>query len=79
VSTLVTAHAKTAFMLSKAAFPADAFTSKRDLTLKGESPQTPSSLRAFGWFDRKPMIAQRVVNETAAIADDLEARFPAKK
>lgn len=58
---------------------ADAFTSGRDLTLKGEAPKTPGSLRAFGWFKKQPMIARRVVHETAAIVDDLETRFPAAK
>ncbi len=38
-----------------------------------------SSLRAFGYFDDKPMIANRIVNESAAVVDDLEKRFPPKK
>jgi hypothetical protein len=79
VSTFVTESARVAFGLDAAAFPNDAFSSKRDLTRRGESGGNPSSLRAFGWFERKPMIGQRVVNETASVVDDLEARFPAKK
>jgi glutathione S-transferase len=54
----------------------DAFTSTHDLTLKGEAATTPSSLRAFGYFGKIPMISQRVVNESAAVVDDLEKRFP---
>jgi hypothetical protein len=58
---------------------ADAFTSARDLTIKSDAPKTPASLRAFGWFKKKPMISRRVVNETAGVVDDLEARFPVAK
>ena len=54
----------------------DAFKSPRDLTVRGESATTPSSLRAFGWFDARPMIANRVVFETAQVVDDFEKRFP---
>jgi hypothetical protein len=49
-----------------------------DLGLRGGALQTPSSLRAFGWFKRDPMISQRVVNESAVVVDDLEQRFPPK-
>lgn len=55
-----------------------AFTSTHDLGLKGEAASTPRSLRAFGWFGKRPMISQRVVNETALVVDDFETRFPAK-
>ncbi len=57
-------------------FPADAFQSNRNLTLTGDALLTPSSLRAFGWFDRAAMISQRVVNGSAAVVDDIEERFP---
>ena len=78
VATVLTAHAKDNLALD-ASGHADAFKSTRDLTVRGKSATTPSSLRAFGWFAKDPMIAKRVVHETAAVLDDLEARFPANK
>lgn len=57
----------------------DAFTSSRDLTNKSTATTNGSSLRAFGWFIKDPMISQRVVNESASVVDDLEKRFPAAK
>jgi hypothetical protein len=54
----------------------DAYKSKRDLGLRGQATLTPSSLRAFGWFKDQPMISVRVVNESAAVLDDLDKRFP---
>lgn len=54
----------------------DAFVSSRDMTLKGTAATNGSSLRAFGWFIKDPSISQRVLNETAAVVDDLEKRFP---
>jgi hypothetical protein len=77
VATTLAAHAKASLSLDVASH-ADSFKSSHDLTLRGESASTPSSLRAFGWFGTKPMIATRVVNETAAVIDDLEMRFPRK-
>ena len=64
--------------LSVSDFPEDAFSSSWDLSLRGGASQKASSLRAFGYFDAEPMIAQRVVNESAEVVDDLEKRFPAK-
>jgi hypothetical protein len=77
VATFVTAHARTTLGKSTRTLP-DAFTSKHDLSLKGEAETTASSLRAFGYFDKKPMISNRVVFESAAVVDDFENRFPAK-
>lgn len=77
VSTVATEFAKTSLGLDPAA-AADAFTSARDLTLRGQAAATPSSLRGFGWFEKKAMIGRRVANETAAVVDDLEKRFPAR-
>ena len=75
VATVLSAHAKANLALDVTAH-ADAFKSTRDLTVRGKSGTTPSSLRAFGYFGKEPMIATRVVNETAAVLDDLETRFP---
>lgn len=78
VATFVREATNKAFGLDGAKLP-DAFTSSRDLSLRGEARSTVSSLRAFGYFDDKPMIANRIVNESAAVVDDLEKRFPPKK
>ncbi len=76
VSTVVTEHAKKAFGFDAAAEP-DAFTSTRDLTMRGAAASSPPSLRGFGYLVKQPMIGRRVINETAAVVDDLEKRFPA--
>lgn len=49
------------------------FTSSYDLSLDGgDSPASLGSLRAFGWFGDRPMISQRVVNETAQLLAELQ-------
>ena len=78
MTTFVTEYAKTNLGLDVSQQP-DAFKSTRDLTVRGEAATTASSLRAFGFLGAKPMIAKRVVHETAAILDDLEKRFPLAK
>lgn len=78
VSTVVTRFAENALGMSSLGMP-DAFTSPRDLTLRGHAATTPSSLRAFGWFKTQAMISRRVVHETASVLDDLDARFPARR
>lgn len=75
ISTYVTSEAARTHGVDLASIEG-AYTSSRDLTLRGDATNSPSSLRAFGWFANRPMIAQRTVNETAAVLDDLEARFP---
>jgi hypothetical protein len=47
VSTVVTSFAAGVLALHETSMP-DAFRSKHDLTLRGDSAKTPSSLRAFG-------------------------------
>lgn len=78
MTTFVTEYAKTNLGFDVSKLP-DTFKSTRDLTLRGEAATTPTSLRAFGFLGRKPMIGRRVVNETAAVLDDLEMRFPVAK
>ncbi|MFO0663959.1 MAG: hypothetical protein U0174_08410 [Polyangiaceae bacterium] len=78
VSTFVTEATRVGFGLAIDTMP-DAFKSQRDLTRRGEAASTPSSLRAFGYFDKTPMIGSRVVHESAVVVDDLEKRFPMKK
>lgn len=75
LSTFVMNEAALRHGVDAADFPDDRFVSARNLELRGASSETASSLRAFGWFDTSPMISQRVVNESAAVLDDIEARF----
>lgn len=76
LGTFIQAQTEAAHGLDATAFPDDLFTSSHDLTLRGGAAQNGSSLRAFGWFGNEPMIARRVVNESAEVVDDLELRFP---
>jgi hypothetical protein len=42
----------------------------------GIAPTNERSLRAFGWLLAQPAISQRVINETAQVLSEIEARFP---
>lgn len=75
VAAYATAEATRRFGLDASTFP-DRYGSTRDLSMRGRSAGNPSSLRAFGWFGDEAMIAQRTINESAAVADDLDARYP---
>ena len=78
VATFITAASRDAFALSDDSFLEDTYQApQHDLTLTGQAVTTPSSLRAFGWFERRAVIAQRTVNETSAVLVDLAERFPA--
>ena len=46
-----------------------------DLTALGDSRRA-RTLRALGYFGSNPLVSQRVVNETAHVLRELEARFP---
>lgn len=76
LASYVTAEATRRYGLAPSSFE-DTYTSSRDLSMRGGAAANPSSLRAFGWFGDEAMIAQRTINDSAAIADDLEARYPA--
>lgn len=77
LSTFVTAEANRRFGIEPATFGNDQFKSPtRDLSMRGSAATNVSSLRAFGYFGVDPMIAQRTINESAAVVDDLEARYP---
>jgi hypothetical protein len=76
LASYVTAEATRRFGIDASTL-SDRFSSTRDLSMRGGSAGNPSSLRAFGWFGDEAMIAQRTINESAAVADDLEARYPA--
>jgi hypothetical protein len=54
------------------------FENPRNLTLKGsQTPKdSPQQQRAFGYRDTAPSLTQRVVNESAAVADAMETLFP---
>lgn len=76
IATFVTAASRETFGFNDSEFSSDVYsTEDHDLTLTTESRRTPSSLRAFGFFEREPMIAQRTVNETSMVLFDIEARF----
>jgi hypothetical protein len=53
------------------------YTSPYDLAVRGPSATNARSLRAFGYLFAEPMISQRVVNDTAQVLGEIEARFPA--
>ncbi len=59
----------------------DRFANARNLTLQGSRTPTNSvqQQRAFGYRDTFTSINQRVVNESAAVADALEVMFPLYK
>jgi hypothetical protein len=53
------------------------YTSKFDLSVAGGmSTQTSFTIRALGYVAQKPLISQRVVNDTAQTLTEIEARFP---
>jgi hypothetical protein len=45
-------------------------------TIASEDPRV---VRAFGWAGNAPAISQRVVNETAQVLSEIEARFPPRR
>lgn len=76
----VACHVSTVLMSARG--PADAttipgrYTSTFELsTGGGESAKTPNTLRALGYLGQKPMISQRVVNETAQVLTEIQARW----
>lgn len=81
MSAFITADARRRFGLSNADFEGDAFTTDTDidLSLRGGAETQPSSLRALGYFDREPMLAQRLVNSTADVLKDIETRWPPRE
>ena len=78
LATYVLAEAGRTHGVTPEGFAADRFTSRHDLSLRGGAGDVSSSLRAFGWFNADAMIAQRTVNESAAVIDDLDRRYPAR-
>lgn len=78
LATYVLAEAERTHGITAEGFAADRYTSRHDLSLRGGATDVSSSLRAFGWFNADAMIAQRTVNESAAVIDDLDRRYPAR-
>jgi hypothetical protein len=74
LATFVLASTRQRFGLEDADFAEDVFEADLDLSLRGDAPSTASSLRAFGYFKRDPMISQRVVHESAAVVLRLRER-----
>lgn len=56
-------------------FKDHAYQSSWNLTKAGEGPLRTNQLRAFGYFIAFPAISQRVVNETAAVAEALNGQL----
>jgi hypothetical protein len=52
------------------------YSSRFDLTMTGMSTANNRSLRAFGYLFAEPMISQRVINDSAQVLVEIEARFP---
>ncbi len=81
LASIVIGESQRSFSLSTASFPDAQFSSKY---LEGPSAERQtasgaqrSSLRAFGYFDETAMVAPRTVNETAAVLEDIAARYAA--
>ena len=76
VSTLLTARRSVAASANPATLPGR-YTSSYNLSISnGIATTNERSLRAFGWVIREPAISQRVINETAQVLSEIEARFP---
>lgn len=81
----VTCHVATTLLGPRAADAGVALTSLTarytsttfDLTPLGVGGVRELTLRALGYLGEAPLVAQRVVNETANVLGELEARFPA--
>jgi hypothetical protein len=52
------------------------YTSTYDLSVAGGMSQTSTSVRALGYLNKTPLIAQRVVNETAQVLTEIGKRYP---
>jgi hypothetical protein len=80
----VTCHVTTTVMADRAAVagvPITSLTSRYtsatfDLSPLGDAAVRFRTLRALGYLGRAPIVAQRTVNETANVLQELEARFP---
>lgn len=76
VATLLTARRSSVAGVDPAAVPGR-YTSTYNLTNTSTTAVTNErSLRAFGWIFAQPAISQRVINETAQVLGEIEARFP---
>ena len=79
LSTFVTAEASRLHGLKVEDFATQSYQNpSRDLTMRGGARTNVRSMRAFGYFGGEPMIAQRTINDTAAVLDAIEAKFPPK-
>ena len=57
-------------------FATSRFTNTRDLKNNSVNPLQVNRLRGFGYFEDDPLISQRVINETAIVADILDKENP---
>ncbi|MEO7732659.1 MAG: hypothetical protein ABIY55_16945 [Kofleriaceae bacterium] len=76
VATFLTARRAIAIGLAPAAI-AGRFTSRHALAVNTIAGADPRVVRGFGWAASVPAISQRVVNDTAQVLAEIEARFPA--
>jgi hypothetical protein len=74
IATFVLEEARQRYGFADADFAQDVFDADLDLSVRGGAAATASSLRAFGYFKRDPMISQRVVNESATVVLRLRER-----
>jgi hypothetical protein len=76
VSTVLTRQRAEAVGMNVAAIDGRYATSRDVSIVGGFSSTDPTSLHALGWLLDKPMISQRVANETAQVLDEIEERWP---
>jgi hypothetical protein len=67
MATFILEQTRARYGLTDESFESDVYQADLDLELLGTSKDNASSLRAFGWFKRDPMISQRVINESASV------------
>ena len=76
IATTVRADRARAAKVDLATLPSHFSATRFDLTPLGDEGIRFRTLRALGWFGTSPLVSARVVNESAAVVEELEARFP---
>lgn len=75
-TTTAVLHARTNSMGLDAATIPGRYTSSYDLSVTG-TLRDGRTIRAFGWLGQSALVSQRVINESAQVLLELEARYPA--
>ncbi len=73
VTSVVRAHLERTHALDVGSL-SDAFPAR--VKTSSKASETPSSLRAFGYFGQEPMVSNRTLHETESVLADIEKRFP---